>query len=211
MRRVVIRFVLLCLACAAAVAPRAQAPDTSAQTPEPQAAPESVRMLELNNLLGFSGLFNLGRGTVRALVILSPTCPRCAEMASGVLATMGEIQSKRLRAYIVFTPMLAEDTRLNALVRGTQLPTDRRAALFWDPEGVCAAAWAAYLDADSGAAGAALLYDADAKLGLAPPDPLWMQRHRCVTGAAFNREAFAESARVHVDALEAQARREQAE
>jgi hypothetical protein len=201
------RILLVGLSGALALAPRARA-QTAATPP----ARENVRMLEVPNLLGFSGLFNLGRGTVRAVVIASPTCPRCAEAVRAVFGTLGEIPSKRLRAYVIFIPTLPEDTRLAAMVRGAEAPADRRAALFWDPEGVCAGAWARYLRADSSAAaGAVFLYDADAKLGDVGPDPLWMQRHPCVGGPSFHADAFAESTRVHVEALEAQARREQSE
>jgi len=200
------RFLMLCVAGALCAAPRARAQEAT-----PRGEPEQARMLELTNLLGFSGLFNLGRGTVRAVVLASPTCPRCAEAVGGVLATLGEIESKRLRAYIVYAPALPGDTRLSALLSGTKLSADRRAALFWDPGRVCASAWKPYLEADSTAAGATLLYDPDAKLGLAPPDPLWMQRHACVEGPSFHARAFAESTRVHVEALEAKVRENRVE
>jgi hypothetical protein len=195
------RTLMLCVAGALCAAPLARAQEAPAK-----GGPEQARMLELTNLLGFSGLFNLGRGTVRAVVLASPTCPGCAEAASGVLATLGEIESKRLRAYIVYAPALPGDTRLSALLSATKLPQDRRAVLFWDPDRVCASAWEPYLKADSTAVGATLLYDADAKLALAPPDPLWMQRHACVEGPSFHARAFAESTRVHVEALEAKVR-----
>jgi hypothetical protein len=108
--------------------------------------------------------------------------------------------------YIVFAPALPGDTPLSAAVAGSKLPADSRAAIFWDPGRACARAWEPYLHADSVAVGAVFLYEADAKLGLAPPEPLWMQRHACVQTPVFPARAFAESTRAHVEALEGKAR-----
>jgi len=197
---------LLCLLSGLAVAPR-----VSAQETPPSSQTEHARMAEIGNLISFSGLFNLGRGTVRAVVLASPTCPACAEAAARVLATCSEIESKRLRAYIVFAPAFSGDTRLAGALAASKLRMDPRAALFWDPGRVCASAWEPYVHADSSAVGAAFLYDADAKFGLIPPEPLWMQRHVCVDAPAFQARAFAESTRVHVEALEAKVREQRRE
>lgn len=76
-------------------------------------------------------LFNREANTVRLVVMLSPTCPACAIDARVVERyLMEQVDSSRLRLYVVWGPMGGDEKRQDA-ERASALVPDRRATQFW--------------------------------------------------------------------------------
>ncbi len=72
--------------------------------------------------------------SVRLVALLSPTCSKCLA-AAGVLERhlMRRIDDSRLRVYVVWGPMLGDETR-EAARKATSRLTDPRAIHLWDPD-----------------------------------------------------------------------------
>lgn len=167
------------LAAAGAIVLLAYVPATAWAQPAqtPSQAPHNTRFVEIQNILGFSGFFNLGQGTVRMLVLLPPSCKDCVEMFHEVRRIMDETTTKRLRAFIVFMPTSEADTRSLALT----IPGDfveYRVSYFWDPNFAVAKELGKIAGPHDPTHGACLLFDTGSVVKDKPDEPtLWLSPH----------------------------------
>jgi hypothetical protein len=165
-------------------------------------SPQSVaRLQNFGTLVSF---LNLASGTVRLVVILEPAAEASTTALHALESLLQANASKRLRAYVVWTPVSAADTELRALSASNQL-RDRRLVYFWDPQAFTANAFRDVLDAkDAPATGALLLYDTDARLALAPPAPsLWMSVNPQLEGPGLDTARLGSQANAMVRRVEA--------
>lgn len=110
-------------------------PATRAQSGDTEETGNAVkaRFVEIQNIAGFSGFFNLGQGTVRIVAILSPTAETSLDAYMEIQRIMEDTPNKRLRAFIVYVPLGDQDSRERAIDLAAQFP-DRRVAHIWDPQ-----------------------------------------------------------------------------
>jgi hypothetical protein len=104
---------------------------------------------------------------------------------------------ERLRAYVIFMPMLPGDTADAALARSRELK-DNRVSFFWDPGFVAGTAWREAYDLDHTAWDVYFLYRAGVTWTASPAKADYaMTNHRAIGGAmpTWRRELFAAEAR----------------
>jgi len=122
--------------------------------------------------------FNEGRGKVRVIVYVSPTCGGCLRLADEVQKkALSEIDDSDLAVYVVWAPRNgAEEGHVE---RVTGLVDDPRAHQYWDGHGAVADPVDDMLELSGPCAGVAMLYDPEAAWNRAtPPAPAhWEDAH----------------------------------
>jgi hypothetical protein len=167
----------------------------------PAAAPTDVARLQ--NLGTFVSFMNLASGTVRLLVIVTPSSPSCQPMLDAVAQVLQANPSKRLRAYVVLAPLGPDDSELRALNLTNEL-RERRLVYLIDAKAVVAAAFAPVVKSSPDpATGVCFLYDTDAHLALEPPAPsLWMSANPQIKGVALDAKQLGQRANEMVRRVE---------
>jgi len=124
--------------------------------------------------------FNADRGTVKVLLIVSPTCPMCRSGAQLVEEqALARIGGDKLKVYVVWTKKLYADNR-DAAAKAVSLVPDRRARHFWDPSGYLGKQYGKTLDLPGGrrfAWDVYLIFEPKASWTDVPPAPsFWMHQ-----------------------------------
>lgn len=117
--------------------------------------------------------FNRDAGEVRMLLMLSPRCGICLASARMIQRYVFErIESPKLAGYVVWGPMLGDETAEHADT-ATAFLNDPRVDHFWTPEHTLATALSGQvgLPADEPAWDVFLLYPPEATWGDSPPKP----------------------------------------
>lgn len=163
-----------------------------AQSAEKPAQSESnARFVQIENLDGFTGFFNLGQGTVRILALTSPSGDGCAQMLAEIERIMRETPVNRLRAYVVFAPANDADDRRTALAAASKY-VESRVAYFWDPNQSVARAFQPIAGSHDPSQGGCLLYDTGSIVRKTPDEPaLWLD----ADGSGFDGKTL--DSRVH--------------
>jgi len=141
----------------------------------------SVAPLELQAMKDW---FNGATDSVRVVSLLSPTCGLCQSGHGVVKSIFSATDSKELRGFIAWLPMLAAD---DAATAATQAATfrDPRVAEAWDGQRAAGALFARMLKLKGTAWDVYLLYPRGARWeGDAPPPPaFWMHQLKAEDGA----------------------------
>jgi hypothetical protein len=194
-RRYVLTFVLAAVATGEARAVFAQA-----STPAVESTQSVARLQNFGTLVSF---LNLASGAVRLVVVLQPSSPASDAALEAVRSMLENNASKRLRTYVVWTPLTPEDSQMRALSLANTIH-DRRLVYFWDPEAFVANSFRGVVgSADIPATGVLLLYDTDAHLALSPPAPsLWMSVNPAIKGDAIDSKQLSANANTMVRRVE---------
>ena len=186
------------------------APATGSPAFAGAAAGSDTRVLEVDSLGGVAGFFNLGQGAVRIVALVSPTSPECATALDSIAALFSRNASRRLRAYVIFMPMLEADAKLAVLERVAELP-DRRIVFFWNENRAVGDAFGAATGFDGTAWNAYALYDTDATFGRRHPGvpDLWMHPPEQIGGAQIESGQLSQRAGELLDAFEKKRREAQ--
>ncbi len=160
----------------------------------------------LANFTSLSTIMNLARGAVRIVAIVSPSSPEAAASMDAIASVLGDIPSKRLRAYVILSQAREDDSRVRALDLAAR-HRDRRIVYLWDPGTAVAAAMAPLTGSSDGTVhGVFFLYDTDATFTTVPPAPvLWMQLGANVDGPALDAESLRDRADELVKTVERKA------
>lgn len=128
--------------------------------------------------------FNGASDSVRVVSLLSPTCGLCQSGHGVVKSVFSATNSKELRGFIAWLPMLAAD---DAATAATQAATfrDPRVAEAWDGHRAAGALFARMLKLKGTAWDVYLLYPRGVRWeGDAPPSPtFWMHQLKAEDGA----------------------------
>ena len=178
------------------------APSVLAQTPAAQESPQYVARLQ--NFGTMVAFLNLASGSVRLVAVIQPSSPSADATLRAVQSVLDANPSKRLRAYVVWTRLVAGDTEMRALSQANSV-RDRRLVHFWDGEAYVAGAFRGVLSAgEDPATDVLLLYDTDARLALEPPAPsMWMSTNPKLTGNAADAAQLGANANTMVRRVEA--------
>jgi hypothetical protein len=188
-------------AMAANAAPQTSSPakPAAAGTTLPAATPKAPtkppEILDLETRLDIRDPFNLGRGKVRIVAFLSPTCIHC-------IHNVGELQTQILDkmpgadivVHAVWLPMLGTDNRA-AIAHAATVLHDARVRHYWDPERVLNAQLldAIQFDVMVRMYDVFLLYDRDTVWDKRVPRPgYWMHQYSGAPGPAWDVGKFAE-------------------
>jgi hypothetical protein len=142
--------------------------------------------------------FNRDAGKVRLVLLVSPTCPVCLISARVTERyVLDRIPDPRLRVYVVWGPMLGEETEADARAATVHVP-DGRARHFWTAGSAVAAAFAPPLGlAGQPAWDTFQLFPAGARWGDAVPAPVYFMHVNkpLPPERRFNGEKLAEQVR----------------
>jgi copper chaperone CopZ len=143
---------------------------------------ENLREIELNEL---REQFNSSKDSVRVVAILSPTCPACKSGRGVVGSVFDKFDSKQLKGFVVWLPMLARDNASSAGSEAQNLG-DGRISQGWDPERKVGEVFAKRLKLRGTAWDVYLLYAPGIKWEAdEPPSPtFWMHQLKAETGAS---------------------------
>lgn len=176
---------LRCTLLAAVVAGGLLYPSVSfcQDTPQtPGSTGPSARFVTIDRADWFTGFFNIARGTVRFVCVLSPTDPDCREAFDTIRRIMETTPSKRLRAYMVYQPSAEGDSREVAFQLAAGL-NEPRVAHFWDPTFSMSRLLAPVADSDDPAEPRCYVFDPNAVLSDgAPGNPVLMMDPRADEG-----------------------------
>ena len=166
--------------------------------------PRSVGRIE--NFGTLASFVNLASGTVRLIVITSPSSPNCTSILETVAETLRKNGSRRLRAYVVMTRLGDLDTEIWAINQMTTLD-DRRVVYLWDPKAVAAGTFRPAVNSTTEpATDVCFLYDTDARLTPVPPRPeVWMSANPRLDGKPFDAKELGARADELVRRVEAKA------
>lgn len=150
-------------------------PVARAQSPSPaDSLAAQTTIPQITKFESLSPIMNLARGTVRIVAIVSPSSPDAAAGLDVVASVLRDVPSKRLRAYVILSRAVADDTEMRALELVSR-HRDRRIVYLWDPGALVAAAMAPVTGSAAPVHDAYFLYDTDATFTTAPATPvLWM-------------------------------------
>jgi hypothetical protein len=121
--------------------------------------------------------FNAAHGTVRIVLVVSPTCGACLRGAADIQAEVFDtIDSPNLRGFVVWVPKL--NGHEDNVDEATHTISDPRVTHYWDGNGYLVHAYDAVLDLGQDAWDIYLLYGPDARWDTAqPPAPRsWMHQ-----------------------------------
>lgn len=166
------------------------APPSSAQAaPADSLSGGTARFVQIDNVEGFSGFFNIARGTVRIVALLSPTCPECVASYGEIVKIMQSTPNRRLRSYVVFMPVRPSDTRAIALSVLAQYQ-DRRVSYFWDPNFAVGEMLKPVVGSDTRVEDGCFVFDTSASIRASADEPsLWMRQHAHGDAPAFDAAA----------------------
>lgn len=127
--------------------------------------------------------FQQDAGRVRLIALVSPVCPECRSGFADMQKVLKEIPDNRLRAYIVWLPMFAGDSRSWAQTRSDEFKDDRL-SYYWDGSKVTGEEWAKTLGLKQMAWDVYFLYGSGVEWNGATPAPsFWMHQLGDVTNA----------------------------
>jgi len=137
---------------------------TIASTLGPQSAAASRPVLEISKVSGFTGMFNLGQGTVRAVMVMSPTAENAEASLEAFLGVIGSITTNRLRAYVVFRNQSEQNNKEATQILADNCE-DRRVVFFRDTDSVIHNAYSKEVMPAQFRQDVYFVYDTDAALG----------------------------------------------
>jgi hypothetical protein len=176
----------------------------------PPRSERSARFVELPDVNGFLGFYNLGQGTVRILALVSPTCPQCRAAFDEIQRIMETISTNRLRAYIVFQPVRDQDRMLRAFRLAVEL-NQPRVTHFWDPTLSVSARLKPIARSDDLTESRCYVFPTNAMVTDAPDEPtLVMDPHASTGPTAFDGEVLEATVRDLLARFEAEHRRGEA-
>ena len=178
--------VIFTLVLAAVTTMNAGASFAQASPPAAESTQSVARLQNFGTLVSF---LNLASGAVRMVVVLQPSAAECDAALEAVQSVLESTASKRLRVFVIWTPLTTQDNEMRALSLANAIH-DRRLVHFWDPGAFVADSFRGVVgSAGTPATGVLLLYDTDAHLALEPPAPsLWMSVNPDIKGAALDRK-----------------------
>jgi hypothetical protein len=191
--------VLLALAAGAAASPPAAGPKAApAAAAAGPAAP--VRVLATRHDLG--PFFEAGKGKVRIVAFLSPTCSHCiANCQQLQKLVFDEIDSPEIEMHAVWIKVLETDGK-ERIASARQILTDPRVHHYWDPEHRLNPQILDVIGFDINLRfyDVFLLYDRAATWQKRLPRPgFWMHETRGAPGPMFNGQGFAVQVRKALD------------
>lgn len=140
------------------------------------AAANDTRLADLSDLTPVRERFAADAGMVRLVALLSPTSASSRQGLLEVQGIMDSIRDERVKAYIIWMPVVESDDRAAAASRTAEC-ADARFAFFWDPKLVAAQQWQDVLDLGSMGWNLYLFHAGDATWEAAPPTPgFWMHQ-----------------------------------
>jgi len=115
------------------------------ETPKPKLeappAPKQPEILQpgepqVVNVLSFNGAefikaFNATADRPRIIMVLAPTCGHCIGAASQVRKVLEEMPAAKVKVFVMWTPIMANDTRSAAVSSSAYIP-DPRVEQYWD-------------------------------------------------------------------------------
>ena len=190
---------MLAVPAAADPPPRAAAKATPAasrpagDSAPPKAAPRRVPVTDLTHRLDLRGPFNLGRGKVRIVTFLSPTCTVCITNAARLQQILDSAPGDDIEIHAVWVSILDTDSR-ESVTRAATVLSDDRAHHYWDPKRVLNYQLldAIAFDVQLRMYDVFLLYDQDAEWDTRlPPPAYWMHEYKRAPGPVFDPSVFA--------------------
>lgn len=185
---------VFCAALASAPCPGPAAHDAGAAAKPPGTAPvRKIPVAQLKTRLDLRDPFNLGKGKVRILAFLSPTCSHCIANAATLQQALDKNPSKELELHVVWVKILDTDSRA-AVDKATTVLKDARAQHYWDQNSLLNAQLLDAIMFDVGVRmyDIFLLYDRDAVWDQrVPRPPYWMHEYRGAPGPWYDPQEFA--------------------
>lgn len=148
-------------------------------------------MQDLSSTEQLKQQFQQDSGKVRLVALVSPVCPECRRGFADMQYVLKEIPDNRLRAYIVWLPMFASDSRSWAQTRSDEFKDDRL-SYYWDGGKLTGEEWSKTLGINRTAWDVYFLYGSGSQWdGAAPAPSFWMHQLGGVTKAPhLNKEEF---------------------
>jgi hypothetical protein len=151
------------------------------------------QVTDLETRLDLKEPFNLGRGKVRILAFLSPTCSHCIANAQGLQTkVLDKMKDADIEVIVVWLKILDTDNR-EAIAGAATILRDSRVEHYWDPKRVMNA-WlldAIQFDVQVRMYDVFLLYDRDAAWDKRLPRPgYWMHEYQGAPGPTWNAAQF---------------------
>jgi hypothetical protein len=143
--------------------------------------------------------FNAANGTVRIVMVVSPTCGACLRGAADIQTDVFDtIDSPDLRGFVVWVPKL--NGHENDVDEATHTISDTRVTHYWDGNGYLVDAYNDALDLGQDAWDIYLLYGPDARWDdTRPPAPLsWMHQLSDVDHPTFDAATLAAQTRAEL-------------
>lgn len=139
----------------------------------------------------FLNAFNAASDQTRLVLVFSPTCGHCLQGASEVAQILQQLPDARVKVLILWSPLLARDSRFAAQDATVYLP-DSRAQHFWDlwTFGVNHYTQKLKYPEDRLAWDIFVLYEAGISWrssGAAPDPSSWMQHHNLDIGPKYTK------------------------
>jgi len=172
--------------------PGAATPSAPAQPAAPQAARKPAPVTTITNRLDLRAAFNLGKGKVRVVAYLSPTCSHCIQNAARLELLLEKMPTQDFEMHAVWIHALQSDKR-TAVDRATLVLCDPRVQHYWDPEHTMNAQLLDAIEFDVGVRlyDIFLLYDRQATWKDRVPRPnYWMSEYRGCPGPVYDANVF---------------------
>lgn len=129
---------------------------------ETQMSETQTGLTDLDEFGPLLELFQSDDGQVRLITLLSPTCPMCRRGFGEMQKVLNNISDNRIRAYIVWLPILTGDDRASAAKRSNEFD-DERVTYLWDGGRLSGKLWQNLLGIGVIAWDVYFLYGADAQ------------------------------------------------
>jgi len=120
--------------------------------------------------------FDLGQGAIRVVAVVPLSGPATDYAIESVVDVFAAIPSNRVRAYIVLSPLTADDIQLLALQRFGQIRDDRFVG-FWDPTLAVSDHWRVPATLSPGEGSAIFLYETGTRfIDVDTIPPFWLHK-----------------------------------
>lgn len=160
----VLLIVILVLATAGATLRTAHAEPGNAEA-------DDDKLVELTSFASLRDAFNSNQGKVRIVTLLSPSCGYCVKGYRYMRKIFDEVDDDDLRMYVVWLPMLSEDSKAVAERISGEAADTRIVCQSWDEDRLTGKAWRDLMDMDGIAWDVYYLYDRDASWDDSEPTP----------------------------------------
>ncbi|GAB4241526.1 MAG: hypothetical protein Kow00109_17010 [Acidobacteriota bacterium] len=141
----------------------------------------------------FVEAFNAASDRGRLVVVVSPTCGHCLQLASQVNEILQAMPDAKLQVFVLWSPYMRTDNRATA-IRSTRYLSDPRAQHFWDLWRFGSRVYTEQLGIPPLEAWDMLVYyEPGIKWGDKPPEPtFWMQNRQLDVGRPYNKDELAQ-------------------
>ncbi len=139
----------------------------------------------------FREAFNQAADRPRLVVVVSPTCGHCLQLASDVQDVLSRQPQSRLKVFVLWEPYMSGDTRASAQ-RAASFLADSRVVHYWDLWRYGARVYSAQLGIPAMEAWDMLVfYKPHLVWKESPPEPtFWMQNRGLQIGTPYAKDAF---------------------